>query len=207
MAWHEEKDEERIKAYEANKASFEQHNVDVDIITVKNPFKNSPTAWLNTDISVFKWFIENKDIINYERFIIVEWDCWCDCSIQQYFSRVWDCEVVVPNIKFPERDDWYWFSTIGLLPLNAQPFAAGITPMTGVLISNNAMTQISKEILKPQYASLNSELRLGTIATMLNLDPVVNPSYTRALGWKGICPFDLKYKGLHHPRKTLIAHK
>lgn len=203
MSWHVEVDKEKVAAFEANRESFVRFNPDIEVITVMNAFSNSKQAWLSTDLSMFYWYIKNGIFQRSERYVLVEWDCWCDCSLEEYFGRVWDCNLVVPSIKYPERDDWYWFSTVNQLPEHARPYAVGITPFCGILISNEAMQAISHEIIKPEYVNLNSELRLGTIATMLNFDPIVNPVYTRSLGWRFSSPFDLKYKGLHHPRKYL----
>jgi len=51
---------------------------------------------------------------------------------------------------------------------------------------------------------LNSELRFPTIATMLGYDPIPNPVCSRAITWKTNVPFNDRFKGLHHPRKTLL---
>lgn len=202
IAWHNETDESRIKAFDANRQTFIEHNPGVKIFTVINHYPDSNKAWLSSDLSLFSWYIRNKELVKSNRFVLIEWDCWCDCSIECYYNRVWDCDFVVPCVKYPERDDWYWFEQIKEIPERARPYAVGITPFCGILISNRAFDAISKEIFDKQYKTLNSELRLGTIATMLNFDPVVNPVYSRSLCWR-TPRFGSKYKGLHHPRKAL----
>jgi len=203
MAWHQESDQAKCHAFEENKRSFITHNPELDILTIMNPFSDQKEAWLGTDLAIFEWYQINRDKYVAKRYLIVEWDCWCDCNLTDYFSRVWDCDLVVPNIKYPERDDWYWFNTLAKLPASARLHATGITPLCGILLSKVAMDAIGQEILKPEYGGLNSELRLGTIATMLNYDPIVNPVYNRSLGWRATGLFDTKYKGLHHPRKKI----
>lgn len=203
MCWHNEVDTDRMQAFEENRKTFKNFNPSVEIITLISPFTDKNTAWLSTDLTVFHWFKKYGSKKRAKRYLIVEWDCWCDCKIKDYYSRVWDCDLVVPNVKYPERDDWHWFSTANLLPNRAKPYLSGITPLCGILISRKAMLAISKEIMSPDYLGLNSELRLATIATMLNFDPIVNPAYNRALGWRHPSFFDTKYTGLHHPRKIL----
>lgn len=203
MAWHDETDNEKIAAFEENRKSFVSHNPDIDIITVYNPFGDNKQAWLSTDLSCFYWFRDNRGSHLSERYLIVEWDCWCDCDLKDYYNRVWDCDFVVPSVKYPERDDWYWFSTIQKLPIQARAYATGVTPFCGMLLSRYAMETILPEIIKPEYLPLNSELRLGTVATMLNIDPIVNPVYGRSLSWRSTALFDTKYPGLHHPRKKI----
>jgi hypothetical protein len=205
ICWHQEYDEEKILAFEKNRKSFVDYNPGIEIITVMNIMSDPKEAWLSTDLSVFNWYSNTGK--RAERYVIVEWDCWCDCDMRGYFSRVWDCDLVVPSIKYPERDDWVWFKTVHQLPDKARPFAVGVTPFCGILISETAMAAISQEIFKDGYRGLNSELRLGTIATMLDLDPIVNPVYNRSIGWRFVSPFDLKYKGLHHPRKKITESR
>ncbi|WP_276089682.1 hypothetical protein [Pedobacter sp. JY14-1] len=200
IAWHKESNEDRVHAFQENKKSFADHNPDVDIITVMTPFEGME-AWLNTDLSCFKWYLENGHMHSAQRYLIVEWDCWCNCDMYAYYKRVWDCDIVVPGIKYPERDDWYWFSTIDKLPERVRKYTTGVVPFCGILLSNFAMKKVSQEILKPEYYGLNSELRFGTVATSLGLDPIVNPVCNRTISWSGISPLDSNYLGLHHPKK------
>jgi hypothetical protein len=78
-----------------------------------------------------------------------------------------------------------------------------VVPFCGILVSDFAMSRICEEILKPEYEGVISELRLGTIATMLNLDPVVNPVCNRTLNWRDIGPLGIRHRGIHHPRKAI----
>jgi len=204
IGWYTEADFEKQRAFEENKKSFCLYNPNIDIITVMNIYENKQQAWLCSELPFFYWYLTNGEIQNSERYLLVEWDCWCDGDLKQYFNRVWDCDLVVPSVMYPERDNWYWFSTINHLPEHSRKFATGVVPFCGILLSNKAMKRISKEIVKPKYMTVISELRLGTIATMLQIDPVPNPVCNRSITWKDISPFDLKYKGLHHPRKTVI---
>lgn len=202
ICWHKESDLEKIRAFEENKQTFINFNPDIEIIILMNIMEDTKEAWLSSDLTVFNWYKNNSNS-RAKRYVIVEWDCWCDCSLNEYFAKVWDCDLVVPSVKYPERDDWVWFKTINQLPAFARPFAVGITPFCAILMSDLAMNSISTEILKIDYKGLNSELRLGTISTMLNFDPIVNPVYSRSIGWRFTSPYDLKYKGLHHPRKKI----
>jgi hypothetical protein len=203
IAWHNEIDAKRIACYEENKLTFEKYNAGVDIITIISPFENSKTAWLSTDLTIFQWYNIHKDKINSERFLLLEWDCWCDINAKEYYLPVWNYDLIVPSVVYPERDSWQWFNTMSLLPLRARLYATGIIPFCGILVSEKAMRAINDEILKPEYEGLNSELRFTTIATMLGFDPVPNPVCSRAITWKKIAPFDGRFRGLHHPRKTL----
>lgn len=203
LSWHKETDHEKISAYETNKNTFIAMNPGIDVITVINPIEDEKKAWLCPDLALFNWYAENGEQSNSKRFLFVEWDSWCDCSMEEYFDKVWDCDVVSSSVKYYERDDWYWFRTIDQLPSEARIFATGVVPFCGTFVSDFAMSVICEEILKPEYEEVISELRLGTIATMLNLDPVVNPVCNRSLNWREIGPLGIRHKGIHHPRKSI----
>ncbi len=207
IGWYNEKDPIKIEAFEENRKSFLISNPELEIITVMNSFHdiedNKDQAWLCSDIPMYQWYLENSKKQNSARYLLVEWDCWCDVDLKEYFKKVWDCDLVVPCVKYPERDSWYWFSKINDLPKNVIKYAVGVMPFCGILISNKAMKKICREIVKPKYMKVISELRLGTIATMLKIDPIPNPVPNRIIGWHGVSPYDCKYKGLHHPRKML----
>lgn len=203
MVWHDESDPEKIAAFHANRNSFKLHNPNTEVVVVKNIFDSGKAAWLGTDITFFDWYVNHAKQSKAKRFLLVEWDCWCNCNLKDYYEKVFDNDLVVPNVKYPERDDWYWFSSIGDLPPRARKFATGISPMCGVLFSKHAMDTLVDEILNQEYLGLNSEIRLGTIATMMGIDPIVNPRYNRSIGWRtSNYPIRI-YPGLHHPRKTL----
>ncbi|EDM37809.1 hypothetical protein PBAL39_15329 [Pedobacter sp. BAL39] len=207
IAWHDESDPEKIACFLENKRSFELHNPSTKIYVAKNPFLENDVAWLSSDLSIFTWYRLNRSSISSKRFLLIEWDCWCDVSLESYFSFAWDQDIVGPCVKYPERDDWYWFSKINDLPAPIRMYATGIVPFCGILVSEMAMNMICDEILKAEYAGLNSELRFATIATALGLDPVPNPVASRSLTWRKNIPFDHKYRGLHHPRKRLIESR
>ncbi len=195
MGWYKETDPEKIQAFEENKKTFEAHNPDIEVVTVMNRFDDPMEAWMCCDLPMFQWYIENGKKQNSDRYLLVEWDCWCNCDIRQYFSKVWECDVVAPAIKYPERDDWIWFDTIPKLPVYSRKFATGVMPMCGMFLSDHAMNEISREIIKPEYGSLISELRVGTVATMLGLDPVMNPVCNRSISWKEVADLGLRHKG------------
>jgi hypothetical protein len=207
MGWYDEKDSRKRQAYEENRDSFMRHNPGIEVITVMNNFhgmeSNNQKAWLCSDVPMYNWYLKNGKANNSERYLLVEWDCWCDISIKDYYSCVWNKDLVAPSVQYIERDSWCWFESIKKLPEHSRKYATGVVPFCGILLSDHAMQSICPEIIKPEYMKVISELRLGTVATMLGIYPVPNPQPSRALGWKGTSNFDLTHKGLHHPRKFL----
>ncbi|TDQ08443.1 hypothetical protein [Pedobacter metabolipauper] len=205
MCWHDDPDPEKQQAYAINKNSFIHHNPESAIISIPNRFENKDKAWLSTDLNIFLWFVDEGYKIESERYLLVEWDCWCNCNLKDYYSRVWDCDVVGPSVFYPKRDYWNWFNAIPDLPLKARPYATGIVPFNGILLSGKAMESISKEILKAEFDNFNSEMRLATIASMLNMDPIVNPVCNRNITWKEVDYFDYSQQSLFHPVKKPVV--
>lgn len=203
ISWHAESDLEKISAFEANRASFVKHNPEVPVITVLNTFEDKEQAWRSGDLTLLLWYVNEGKSFRSKRYLLVEWDCWCDGDLKDYFSLVWNFDCVVPNVKYYERDEWYWFRFIDNLPKRARYFATGVVPFCGLLLSNKAMKCISEEIFKPEYFGLISELRFPTVASMLGIHPIVNPVCNRVITWKNSSLFHDKFKGLHHPRKKL----
>lgn len=205
--WYEETNQDRIECFEENKRSLIEYNPGIEIITIMNPFEDPKEAWLNTDLAIFLWYKENRYKIKSERFLLLEWDCWCNINLKEYYRRVWDLDVVAPTVLYPERDNWHWFQKLDKMPVHARLYATGIIPFCGILVSEKAMNKICEEIIKSDYHDLISELRFPTIATMLSFDPVPNPVCSRTITWKSLIPFEQNYKGLHHPRKTMVSAK
>lgn len=203
MSWHYDSHPESIKVYSENRNSFLINNNDLEIYSVPNRYMDKNKAWISTDLNIFHWFIEQENRIKSERFLIVEWDCRCNCNLRQYYGKVWDYDVVGPCVYYPERDHWNWFNTIQRLPYRARRFATGIVPFNAILLSKRAMSLISKEILKPEFYDFNSELRLATIASMLSMDPVVNPVCNRTNTWRNNIRWDMQNGGLFHPVKAI----
>jgi hypothetical protein len=204
MCWHDDPEHEKQQAYLVNRSSFLNLNPDCPVITIHNRFENKNKAWLSSDLNIFLWYVEEGYKIQSERFLIVEWDCWCNCNLKEYYRRVWDCNVVGPSVFYPERDYWNWFRYIPNLPPEVRRYATGIVPFNGILLSRYAIEAISKEILKKEFDDLNSEMRLATIASMLNMDPVVNPVCNRNITWTEFDHLDLGQKSLYHPVKKPI---
>lgn len=205
IVWFEETNPDKIACFEENRKSLIEYNPGVNVITIMNPFDNLREAWLSTDLAIYLWYKENCDNLQSERYLLLEWDCWCNMNLKEYYKHVWDCDVVASSVVYPERDDWPWFNSIINLPVKARMFATGVVPFCGILVSEKAMKAICEEIIKPIYRGMIGELRFGTIAAMLGFDPVPNPVCSRTITWKLPVPFSNIHKGLHHPRKTLSS--
>ncbi|TDQ08441.1 glycosyltransferase family 32 protein [Pedobacter metabolipauper] len=204
VSWYDSKDQAEADCFEENMKTFRKHNPECEVVCVKSLLESSSESYSLMDVSLLQWYSANKDSLDAERFLLIDWACWCDVNVKEYYKGVWNADVAGPSVKYPERDSWYWFETIDQLPVQSRLYATGILPFCGILVSERAMDDISSEIWKPDYLNLESELRFATVATMMGFDPVPIPVCSRSLNWNENLPFDGRHPGLHYPRKRMV---
>lgn len=57
MNWHKERDPEKVKAFNENKASFAYHNPHFEITCIQNLSEENPRdSWLSSDLRIFQWY-------------------------------------------------------------------------------------------------------------------------------------------------------
>jgi hypothetical protein len=158
--------------------------------------------WHNVDWIVRDWF-RSCDRIDSKRYVIIDWDCYCNISLQAWFGEWWDSHLVGSNVA---DASWYWFSQRDFLPHSLFRFACGVWPLNGLLISNLAMHVFASEALPD---GVFSELRLPTVlagrgfqASGLPTEKSQNNTYlsnresVRVVG-----------DGLFHPVKQLLSEQ
>ena len=197
-----------------NFESFKESNPDAEVILVNtsspplsfgdNFDTNDFWVTLNSSDENLKW--SNSDALYYEyyrrrnvnckRWLLAEWDLFCNGDLREFFGPLWDNPFVSSDIHLP-GDGWYWFKDVENLPKEAQKFAAGISPLTGTLISDECMEKIVRESWWVRYPVF-CELRIATLARMAGYEPVSNPN-GQGVRWRPR-PVILG-PGLWHPMK------
>lgn len=86
LGWYNETNIDRNQTYQAKKVSFIKHNLNIDLITIISHFDDPVPASLNNDISIFKWYKQNRVNIESERYLIVGWD---NAYAVHYFWGSW----------------------------------------------------------------------------------------------------------------------
>lgn len=137
----------------------------------------------NHDILMWRWFAETNP--HYERYFLIEWDCFCTQSLREFFGdsyhkkivgsqivRPWSSEPIeneADGFSIPQRQ-WWWFTQNESADL--YPFLRGIVPASVVMFSHDAMFDASQLMLTvPALLKLQCECRLGTLAAMSGREP------------------------------------
>ena len=154
----------------------------------------------NIDVIVYKWFAHRT--FDAEKYVFIEYDCFCNVSLIDYYKEVWDSDVAgVDFFSIRENPKWRWFidPSFGRLPLAERPQASGITPFTCALFSHSALERVVAQVSRE---SIFSELRMGSAVRMLGLKFKRLPLLKRAtISWH-VYPWQINRPGLFHGIKT-----
>lgn len=158
--------------------------------------------WHNIDWIVRDWF-RSCDRIDSKRYVIIDWDCYCNVSLQAWFGELWDLHLVGSNVA---DSSWYWFCQRDFLPHNLYRFACGIWPLNGLLISNLAMQIYASEILPD---GIFSELCLPTVLAGRGLQPAGFPcgKARKNTFLSNRESVKVDEEGLFHPVKHLLCEQ
>lgn len=156
--------------------------------------------WSNVDVTVYKWF--NNRTFDAEKYAFIEYDCFCNVNLIDYYKDVWDSDVAgVDFFTMKENPGWKWFGEESLLtlPHTHRPYASGIVPFVCSLLSHSALERIVAHTSKE---AIFSELRLGTATRMLNLKFKRLPLLKRStICWHSY-PWQINRPGLFHGIKS-----
>jgi hypothetical protein len=161
----------------------------------------SAHKWRNIDATLYRWFEHRVCIAR--RYLIVEYDCLCNVNLDEYYAEVRDADVA--GIDFFTQEDnprWKWFgeSELRNLPMEDRKYAAGISPLTCTMFSNEALESIVNNIYRNDVFC---ELRLGTIIRKLGLKFQRLPVLKRSTICWHIYPWRADRAGLFHGIKSL----
>lgn len=156
---------------------------------------DSKLSWYNLDALYYEYYRRRND--NCKRWLLAEWDVFCNGSIKDYFGSLWDAPFVSTDIH-EKGSGWFWFCDTDKMPNDVRKFATGLSPLAGTLISDAALEKIvlnSWWIDRPVFC----ELRLGTIARFSGVEMFPNPNGRGKVIWRPK-PI-IEGKGLWHPMK------
>lgn len=159
-------------------------------------------AWHNLDWIFCEWF-RSVSRVNAERYIWLDWDCRVDVPLKEWYGEYWSHHFVASKAMRPP-EKWYWFRTQrAFLPHVLSPFACGIVPLNGVLLSRFAMTTYANEQL-PE--GIFCEFRLATVLASRGIRASQLPPEKAATNQflAGGNSLDVSGPGFYHPVKHMI---
>jgi hypothetical protein len=117
------------------------------------------TNWHNADWIWQTWY-KSRHRVEADRYIYLEWDCYADVPLKDWYADLWDADVVTSLAHRPPSN-WYWLqSQLEYMPQELSSHATGLAPLNGVLLSRRAIEHFSQTAL---HECIFSELRLGSI--------------------------------------------
>ena len=162
-------------------------------------------GWRNADLSIYYWFRHARnEITTARRYIFVEYDALYRVSMAEFYREVWDEDFAGAQLYFagPHRD-WSWFRSVYKLPEKLQSFAAGVSPLSGVLLSHRALQAIADGNIP---LGIYAELRLATLANAHGFDMVELPyAKKRNITWRQDFVRFGKPTQAYHPLKEICA--
>jgi len=165
----------------------------------KNPFWSQLTGdagdrcWANVDAVYYEFYRRRE--VNCRRWLLAEWDVFCNGDIRDFFGSLWGEDFVVIDIPKP---GWHWFKDVKLLPENLRQKAFGMSPLACSLLSDEAMEKI---VLGSWWIdrTVFCELRIATIANAAGVKITPNPSAKPNIKSSGRPA--VTGEGLWHPMK------
>jgi hypothetical protein len=131
-------------------------------------------TWRNAELAIYQWYSQKRE--HAKRWIVAEWDTFCCEPATSFFRDVWDSDVSGVNIhQFSRGDSWPHFSQEGMssVPEEYREIACGISPIPGMLLSDEALGKISRFVMDDiRFRGVFCELRMGTASVACGYRPI-----------------------------------
>jgi hypothetical protein len=129
--------------------------------------------WYHADYTLYQAYLTRQ--VDCRRWFYVEWDCHCNMPVREYLRHVWDFDFAAPSVRLYYREpEWAWFQQMRFLPEQLRPYAMGVVPLNGIMLSNRALSAIVAAVLKERLP-IQSEFRIGTLGHACGFPAVANP--------------------------------
>lgn len=155
--------------------------------------------WGGADTVLYRWFLHGG--VRAERYVLLEWDTLATMPVREFYDEVWDADAAGAVVKRIERDpDWFWFHQLGRLPEPLRPYAGGLLPLNGTLLSHRALAAVAAG---PIPSDVFCELRLGTLLRSCGFPLTELPEPKRRMNSydSRLIAFDATLPGIYHPVK------
>jgi len=210
---------ELLKKYNPTKniypIGFENHNL-IDGSHVvsrkqsypKNDILNETFAkeyWSEADLLIYDFYLNYPNLSVY---FVVEWDTYCNCSIEQFYQQSLNLDHFGHQICTSDGlKNWYWYEKLFESQKNLKNLG-GIGPTSCLLFSNLVLSSIVKLMTKNprEYDNMFSEIRIGTLLQQSGF--ILKVPFVDAYKYVNCkdeyISFDPLKLGYYHPVKKLI---
>jgi hypothetical protein len=141
--------------------------------------------WYNADFAIYQAYLSRP--VPCERWFYAEWDCYCNMPVREYLHHVWDFDFAAPSVRLHYREpEWAWFREMPQLPERMRPYAMGVVPLNGIMLSDRALSAIVAAELKERL-TVHCEFRIGTLGNACGYPAVANP-LGNSMTWTNALP-------------------
>ena len=139
--------------------------------------------WRNAELAIYQWYTHKRETAR--RWIVAEWDTLCLEPAASFFREVWDADVAGAAVHTLAGDPtWPHFRAkrLACLPAQYREQACGISPLPGLLFSDDALGRISRFVCDDyRFRAVFCELRVGTAAVACGYRPQEMPARVRKM--------------------------
>lgn len=167
----------------------------VDVSQLDNRWADED-PWRAADTLIYRWFARRP--FDARRYIFLEWDTLATLPVREYYREVWDADAAASAVYTPRTyAGWPWFRE---LPAELRPYATGLSPLNGVMLSHRALSAVCAG---PLPGNVFCECRLGTAVRRAGFEPVALPPAKAATNGfrRSHIVLNPRVPGLYHPVK------
>jgi hypothetical protein len=137
-------------------------------------------AWAERDKVFLRWFLGPKRP-QARRYIFCEYDLYVNGPAEAFYGPTWQADVAAARCVVPQdAPQWPWWQQASWLE-EAFPLRLGLSPLAGSLWSHAALTCLA---CQRRFLRCFAELRMGTLARVVGLEPQEIPGAKATLGWR-----------------------
>jgi hypothetical protein len=128
----------------------------------KQPLGRSSKGWTDMDVLLYDFAYTNPQ---YDRYFLMEWDIYCNTSIEEFYGDALNMDSFGSTIKLPETNQgWCWFKHLTEKQKTLK--VGGISGMGSTYYSKKVMDDILNLLLSDKdktYWNMFCECRIGTL--------------------------------------------
>jgi hypothetical protein len=160
--------ETAFKAFIANQVTKATANVEklIGMYSKAAGFSDGDSlTW--ADLLIYD-FVSHNDL-PHDKYLIIEWDTYCNCSIEDFFGDALNKETFGNIVHDPIQENWNWYTCLTNEQKSSISVFGGYTPTTGLLFSKELILKINQHLISNlrKYDNIFSELRLGSLAKIV----------------------------------------
>jgi hypothetical protein len=170
--------------------------------------KDFPSKWYTDslyyypDTLLYRWF-ENREI-NAKRYVMVEYDVYCETSFPIFLKNVWNKPVACHKyFPYPWWPQWYWFQydyQNNNIPEYLQDHLAAICPFGFILFQHEALETIVANAIPYK---MFCETRVATTCRKMEIPVSIMGNTTKTVSYRQCDLKRVPYSAIYHPVKVM----